>query len=320
VTAIGAEQPLDAEQLFEHACHIDELRSRLDQTRIAFQRHGSDESAFGPVCGWILSDLSKRYTGNDQLIAYVAESLHLAVEGLLRVVDGRQSFTTWIGEPADQHTDDTTPMTDLSETINDREWVEPQLAGAAPIAEFAAPADDMHTALRKAGLAWAMTTIQPLAEMVDDLSGAPDIVASQTTTWTTASAALERIAIDLQTHLDRDFPHPRRPDTDAYLIMMSNNVTGLRMLAAVAATMAVITKAAGDLILLARDIIRGLIADLCAHIIIWAVGTTSVVALPVTASRLATTVAVTWRIHGYVTALSTSIANLSQYLADEGPP
>lgn len=77
--------------------------------------------------------------------------------------------------------------------------------------------------------------------------------------------------------------------------------------------MALITKAAGDLILLTRDIVRGLIADLVARMMVW-LADTAVVPMSVTATKLATVVATWWRIHAYVTALVTSMTRLSQYL------
>ena len=100
---------------------------------------------------------------------------------------------------------------------------------------------------------------------------------------------------------------------------MSHNVDAIAGLADISAAMALITKAAGDLILLTRDIVRGLVADLVARLVSWMAGTRSVVPLPVTASQLTTAVVTCWRIHSYVNALVTSLAHLSSYADGSGP-
>jgi hypothetical protein len=124
---------------------------------------------------------------------------------------------------------------------------------------------------------------------------------------------LRGIGTDLRSHLDRDRAGWHGPDGQAYLAMMSHNVEALAGLADLSSAMALITKAAGDLILLTRDIIRGLVADLTAHVMVWA-AEPDVAPIAVTGARLATVVATSWRVHAYVTALVTSMADLSGYL------
>ena len=77
-----------------------------------------------------------------------------------------------------------------------------------------------------------------------------------------------------------------------------------------AQAIAVIVTAAGDLILLTRDIIRGIIGNLFADVVIWALDSQTV-ARAVLAVRLNIVVATTWRIHAYLTACTDSITTLS---------
>jgi len=79
--------------------------------------------------------------------------------------------------------------------------------------------------------------------------------------------------------------------------------------------MALATEAAGNLVSFTRDIVRDLIADLVARVVVWAVEAIFVVTIPVIASQIAAAV-VKWagRILTYVTALITSLTNLSRLL------
>jgi hypothetical protein len=294
-----------------HAAHLDELRVRLGRVRLLVQRFEKDQAAFGALCGWILTGLGERHLRHDELIAYVEETFVITVAGLRDVAAGRQSLARFVGEPDDGPRSATEIVDGVLATVASREWVEPLLAGSAPVAEFAVPLDDTEAALRAAGLAVAMARIPPLRRMVDDLAGMPDVVAEQARLWADMAGDLRTIGGDLQRRLDDDLRGADGADVRAYLTLMGNNVEALRGLVATCTAMTVITKAAGDLILLARDIVRGLIGDLVARVSGW-VTDPAVVPLPVLVSRLGTVVATTWRIDAYLTALVTSIANLSR--------
>jgi len=302
------------------------LRARCGPGRAASRRIARDQAAFGPLCGWILTGLGDKHARQDELIAYVEENLLLAAQGLRRVASGRGDLADLAndagagdagasdagsGGPAGRAGSDMVAR--VIDAVTSREWVEHLLASAAPVAEFAAPASDSFTALRAGALDWAMAYIPPLRQMLDDLTGMPDLVASHAATWETIAADLHGIGADLRSHLHRDLSGWPEPKVRGYLAMMSHNVDALTGLAEISKAIALITKAAGDLILLTRDIVRGLIADLVARVIIWLAGNPAVVPAPVTASRLATMVATCWRIHAYVTALVTSLVNLSEY-------
>jgi hypothetical protein len=294
-----------------HATNLDELRVRLGRVRLVVQRFEKDQAAFGALCGWVLTGLGERHRRHDELISYVEETFVITVAGLRGVADGRQSLAQFVGDPDDGPRSATEIVEGVLAVVEGREWVEPLLADSAPVAEFAVPLDDLDAVLRSSGLAVAMARIPPLRRMVDDLAGMPDVVAEQARMWADMSGDLRVIGGDLQRCLDDDFSGESGADVRAYRTLMANNVEALRGLVATCTAMTVITKAAGDLILLARDIVRGLIGDLVARVSGW-VADPVVVPLPVLVSRLGAVVATAWRIDAYLTALVTSIANLSR--------
>jgi hypothetical protein len=316
--------PTDPERLRTHGTNLDALRARFGMVRTASQQIEQEQAAFGPLCGWIFTGLGDRHVRQDELIAYVEENLRLAAEGLRRVAEGEGELTELTSGPRAGASDEGTAtietgprspsetMRRVIDAVRSREWVEDLLADA-PVSEFAASVTDAFAALRAGGLDWAMAYIPPLRRMLDDLTGMPDVVASHASIWSTMATDLHRIATDLRSYLDQDLSGWHQPDVRGYLAMMSHNVEALAGLAEISTAMAMITKAAGDLILLTRDIVRGLVADLVARVIVW-VAETTVVPMPVMAGRLATAVATSWRIHAYVAALVTSMANLSQYV------
>jgi hypothetical protein len=309
-------RPVDLQRLRAHASNLDALRARFGTVRSASRQIEQDQAALGPLCGWILTGLGDRHAKQDELVAYVEENLLLAADGLRRVADGNSELTELTSRDSTEETGRRSPseiMANVIAAVRRRDWVEHLLADAAPVVEFAAPVTDSFAALRAGALDWATVNVEPLRRMLDDLTGMPELVASHASLWHTMATDLHGIGAGLRSHLDRDFAGWDRPDGSGYLAMMSHNVEAIAGLAEVSTAMALITKAAGDLILLTRDIVRGLIADLVARMIVW-MAETGVVPMPVTAAQLATAVATWWRVHAYVTALVTSMTQLSQFL------
>jgi hypothetical protein len=316
--------PLLREQFHAHARDLDVLRSWLTQTRLAARQIGAGQPAFGPLGGRVLAGLGDRHLANQERVAFVEENLALAVENLRRVADGRQQLVDWLGVgadgsavknevplPYDRPQSLSRIMDELLEWVRDREWVEPALAEAAPVAEFATPVDEQFAALRTIGLQFATAHVEPVRQILHDLSAAAEIVADQVERWHVTASDLHVVAVELRECLAREFGRTHRADIRAYLDLMSNNVEALLGYAAIATATAEVTKSAGDLVLLTRDIVRGLIGDLFAHAFLGATGADAVVARPALTARLATVVATTWRIHFYVEALLASVTNLS---------
>lgn len=203
----------------------------------------------------------------------------------------------------------------LVDAIKTEGWVDDALAGAALGVEVAATVMDPISALLANGLGWAMEYFEPLRQVLDELTGKPDVVRSHAATWNNMATELHAMSKELGDHLNSDLPDWQGEAGEAYRALMVNNVEAIGGLAAVSAAMAVATEGAGGLVELTREIVRDLIADLVARVIVWAVEAIFVVTIPVIASQIAAAV-VKWagRILVYTTALITSLSNLSKLL------
>ncbi|GAB3960170.1 WXG100 family type VII secretion target [Micromonospora vulcania] len=203
----------------------------------------------------------------------------------------------------------------MVDAIHSRGWVDDLLAGAGLGVEVAATVMDPFSALLANGLGWAMEYFEPLRQMLDELTGMPDVVASHAATWNNMAEALYRMADDLRAALGSDMPSWQGQASDAYHSLMANNFDALGGLGTISVAMAEATRAAGDLVTFTREIVRDLIADLVARVIVWAVEAIFVVTIPVIATQIAAAV-VKWagRIVTFIGALIMSLTNLTRLL------
>jgi uncharacterized protein YukE len=203
----------------------------------------------------------------------------------------------------------------LVDAIRSEGWVDDALAGAALGVEVAATVMDPISALLANGLGWAMEYFEPLRQVLDELTGKPDLVRSHAATWNNMATELHAMAGDLGSHLGNDVPGWTGESAAAYHRLMANNVEAIGGLAAISAAMAVATEGAGGLVELTREIVRDLIADLVARVIVWAAEAIFIVTIPVVASQIAAAV-VKWagRILVYTTALINSMNNLTKLM------
>ena len=203
----------------------------------------------------------------------------------------------------------------LVDAIRSDGWVDDVLAGASLGVEVASTVMDPFSALLANGLGWAMEYFEPLREMLDELTGKPDVVRSHAATWNNMATELNSMSNDLGTHLGSDLSDWHGQAADGYQSLMANNVEALGGLAAISAAMAVATEGAGNLVEMTREIVRDLIADLVARVIVWAVEAIFVVTIPVVASQIAAAV-VKWagRILTYTTGLINSLQNLTKLM------
>jgi uncharacterized protein YukE len=203
----------------------------------------------------------------------------------------------------------------LVDAIESEGWVDDLIAGGAFGIEIAATVMDPFSALLANGLGWAMEYFEPLRQILDELTGMPDVVASHAATWSTMTTALQRMAADLKSCVDGDLPQWQGLAATAYHDLMEHNVHAIDGLGGICAAMTAATQAAGNLVTFTRDIVRDLIADLVARVIVWAIEAIFVVTIPVIASQIAAAV-VKWsgRILTYVMALITSLTNLAKLI------
>lgn len=203
----------------------------------------------------------------------------------------------------------------LVDAIKTEGWVDDALAGATLGVEVAATVMDPISALLANGLGWAMEYFEPLRQVLDDLTGKPDVVRAHAQTWNNMATELSAMATDLRDDLDNDLPSWTGEAADSYQGLMVHNVDAIGGLGATAAAMAAATEGAGGLVELTREFVRDLIADLVARVIVWAAEAIFVITIPVIAAQIATAI-VKWagRILTYTTALVTSLTNLTKLL------
>jgi hypothetical protein len=73
---------VNSSQLFRHAANVRAMRDQLTAIKSASSAIAQDDSAYGPLCGWISAILERRHGGQDQLYTYVEENLQLLAEAL----------------------------------------------------------------------------------------------------------------------------------------------------------------------------------------------------------------------------------------------
>lgn len=195
-------------------------------------------------------------------------------------------------------------------------WVDDLIAGAAFGLEVVSTVLDPFSALLANGLGWLMEHFEPLREMLDQLTGIPDVVASHAATWNNMAGELTAMAEELQSMLARDLPDWVGPAATAYQNLMGFNVEAVAGLGGVCAAMTLATQAAGNLVQFTREIVRDLIADLVARVIVWALEAIGIVTIPWVVAQVVAAVA-KWagRIMTFTMALVTSLTNLKTLLA-----
>jgi hypothetical protein len=203
----------------------------------------------------------------------------------------------------------------LVDAIESKNWVTGVLAGAGVALEVTATVMDPFSALLSNGIGWAMEYFEPLRQVLDELTGMPDVVMSHAATWTNMANELYAMSEDLGSHVGGDLSEWTGGAADAYQGLMVNNVDAVGGLGAISAGMASATEGAGGLVQMTREIVRDLIADLVARVIVWAAEAIFVVTIPVIAAQIVAAV-VKWagRILNYTTSLIDSITNLSKLL------
>jgi uncharacterized protein YukE len=205
----------------------------------------------------------------------------------------------------------------LQQSVRGGSWVDGALAGGSLVGDAAATVIDPFSALLANGLGWVMEHFEPLRDLLDKLAGIPDRVVAHAQTWANMAGALQAMAEDLRSGLAADLPDWGGAAAESYRSMMTHNVEGLGGLAVLADTMSAATRAAGNLVQLTRDIVRDLICDLVARVIVWAAEALAIVTIPVVTAQIIAAVA-KWsaRIFGYTSALISSLENLTTLMDD----
>ena len=205
----------------------------------------------------------------------------------------------------------------LVTSIQSGNWVSGTLAGVGLGLEAVGTVMDPFSALLSNGLGWAMEYFEPLREMLDWLTGKPDVVMSHAQTWYNMAEELFAMSGDLKTSVEGGIEGWSGAASDAYYNMMGHNVEAIGGLGAIASAIGSATEGAGALVQMTRDLVRDLIADLVAHVVVWAVEAIFVVTIPVIAAQIVAAV-VKWSgiILELVSSLVESLSALSKLLND----
>ena len=78
---------VDIQQLRTHAQNVQAVRQRFDAVQSASSHVSGDDQAYGLLCGWISGVLEGRHQKQDELLAYVAESLDIVTQELELTAD-----------------------------------------------------------------------------------------------------------------------------------------------------------------------------------------------------------------------------------------
>lgn len=92
---------VDIQQLRTHAQNVQAVRQRFDAVQAASAHIARDDQAYGFLCGWIAGVLEGRHQKQDELIAYVAESLDIVSRELELSAD---AYDTLDNDEADRLT------------------------------------------------------------------------------------------------------------------------------------------------------------------------------------------------------------------------
>lgn len=84
---MGDQFRVDIQQLRTHAQNVQAVRQRFDVVQSASADIAQNDQAYGLLCGWISGVLEGRHRKQDELLAYVAESLDIVTEELELTAD-----------------------------------------------------------------------------------------------------------------------------------------------------------------------------------------------------------------------------------------
>jgi len=199
--------------------------------------------------------------------------------------------------------------------IRGRGWVDGLLAGGTAGGGAGANQADPFAPLAANGLGWAMEYFEPLRQLLDDLTGKPEVARAHAAAWNDMATELRSAAADLRSCLGNDLPGWQGEAADAYQRLMANNVEALEGLAEVSTALASATEDAGNLVEVTRQNVHGLIVDLVHRVVTWAGQAQLEADTSEVAAQIATTVA-EWagHIEPQVTALINSLTNLTDIL------
>jgi hypothetical protein len=186
------------------------------------------DRTYGLLCRWVTDNFRPKHVRQDELVGYAAENLRLIGESL-RNLDGVPAAAP---DPA--------------------RWV----VGPSLIAPV--------TVRTVAAVGWTIEDFAPLRDVLDRLTGQPDVIAAHAATWLNLAVAQRAMADELEDAVEGEIAGWHGPEADEHRRLMGNNVEAIRGLSAVSAALAEITETVAVLVAQTRRIVRDLVIDLMA--------------------------------------------------------
>ncbi|GGU48448.1 hypothetical protein [Lentzea flava] len=207
-------------QILRHACHIEAVRVRFAAVHRASAVVVGDETVYGRLCRWIIGLVLEKHVRQDELVSYVEENLRLIVAGLCDLAGEKPP--------------------------------EPDPVREAAVPSLIAPARETASS--------AMEQIGPLRDVLDELTGLPDVIAAHATTWWNIAVEQRAMADELADFLERDVP--AWDGAAEHQRLMGHNIDAIRGLSSVSAAFAEITESVGVLVAQTRRLVRELVISL----------------------------------------------------------
>lgn len=174
----------------------------------------------------------------------------------------------------------------FTQAVESGNWIDVTLAGAgAGFEAFGAGIDPIGT-LISSGLSWIIEHVDPLRELLEDLTGDPDILLMHAQTWGNMAADALALGEELQADLENYREEWDGDAANAFHGLHTELKLGVDSLSAVFGSMQSATAAAAGIVQTAYELVRDLIAELITMLIthapVWLglIAATAGVALP----------------------------------------
>lgn len=159
-------------------------------------------------------------------------------------------------------------IADVVIAIQNGEWVDASLAGFMTGLEGVGAFLDPIGTIASTGISWIMEAVEPLREFLDDIAGDADILTAHASTWNNMAVELLAVKDELDAYVDADIATWSGEAAGAYRERMDFNVEGLDGLSGLCAAMSAATTGAGTLVTITRELVRDIISELVATLLI----------------------------------------------------
>lgn len=159
-------------------------------------------------------------------------------------------------------------LADVHHGVTSGSWVEGGLALAGTGLETLGLAIDPLGTLAAYGVGWLMEHVQPLSDALDWLAGDPDAIASFAATWRNVGQAVSGAGEDFAAQVASGTATWTGQAGDGYRAFAQGQIEQISTAGRAAETVAAIVEGAGVLVAVVREIVRDLVAECVATLIV----------------------------------------------------